>query len=164
MPNQSPADQVPALTPVLDFLRALWHLNHRLEVASSEMLRTHGVTAQQRMLLRVVQQLQPVSAGVLAAALHVHAGTLSASLRRLEQRGLLRRQRDAADGRRVTVTLSPTGLELIGVTKGTVEACVAEVLECVSADATATTLEMLGRISESLPGRTPAHEDDHTAT
>lgn len=162
MANQSPASQVPALTPVLDFLRALWNLNHRLEVASSEMLRTHGVTAQQRMLLRVVQQLQPVSAGVLAEALHVHAGTLSASLRRLEQRGLLRRQRDAEDGRRVTVTLSATGLELIGVTKGTVEACVADVLSGSSAETTSTTLDMLGRISESLPGRSRAH-DDHSA-
>lgn len=143
----------PALTPVLQFLRALWHLNHRLEVASSEMLRTRGLTGQQRMLLRVVQQLQPVSAGMLAATLHVHAGTLSTSLRRLERRGLLSRQRDSVDGRRVTVTLTDAGMTLVSITQGTVEACVEEVLRTTDARLTEATLDMLARISDALPTR-----------
>ena len=117
------------------------------------MLRTRGVTGQQRMLLRVVQQLQPVSAGTLAAMLHVHAGTLSTSLRRLEQRSLIARHRDTTDGRRVTVTLTDAGLVLVSVTQGTVEACVDEVLRTTDVRVTQATLETLGRISGALPTR-----------
>ncbi len=153
MPSESRATDGPVLPPVLDFLRALWQLNHRLEVASSEMLRTRGVTAQQRMLLRVVQHLEPISAGMLAETLHVHPGTLSTSLRRLEQRGLLARQRDSGDGRRVHVSLTDAGRLLASRVEGTVEASVERVLESTTGDVTQSTLDMLRRLSDSLPVR-----------
>ena len=153
MPTDSRTPDGPVLTPVLDFLRALWELNHRLEVASSEMLRTRGITAQQRMLLRVVQHLEPISAGLLAETLHVHPGTLSTSLRRLEQRGLLSRQRDSGDGRRVHVSLTEAGRTLASVVEGTVEASVDGVLRSTGSDVTRSTLDMLRRLSDALPVR-----------
>jgi DNA-binding MarR family transcriptional regulator len=54
------------------------------------MHRTSGVTAQQRMILRIVGHLGTVGAGTLSALLHVHPGTLSAALRRLEGVGCSR--------------------------------------------------------------------------
>ncbi|MEO6446679.1 MAG: MarR family transcriptional regulator [Gemmatimonadaceae bacterium] len=118
----------PALPPVLDFLGVLWELNHGLEVASREMLRTSGVTAQQLMMLRVVRYLQPVSAGVLAGILHLHPGTLSASLKRLEGRGLVQRHRGAEDARRVMISLTGAGAILATDVAGTVEQAVANAL------------------------------------
>lgn len=150
--TSSPAP-VPSLTPVLDFLRVLWQLNHRLEVASVEMLRTRGVTGQQRMLLRVVQHLQPVSAGVVANALHVHAGTLSASLRRLEERGLLVREKRDSDARRVSISLTPAGIEVANQLGGTIEEAVATVLQSTSTETTEAVLALLRELSAQMPAR-----------
>lgn len=150
MRDQPPDDGVPPLTPVLDSLRELWALNHQLEMRSSRMLRTLGVTAQQRMLLRVVQVVGPMAAGVLARTLHVHPGTLSSSLRRLEERHLLVRRRDAADARRVVVSLTPAGDRTAGQLEGTVEQAVEQALAAASPRATRAALEFLRALTDIL--------------
>ena len=55
-------------------------------------------------------------------ALHVDPGTLSASVRRLEARGLVERRRDPIDTRRVTLGLTRQGRALDVPRPGTVEA------------------------------------------
>jgi len=138
------------LPGVLAFLARLWELNHCLEVASREMLRTRGATAQQRMMLRIIEQLEPVAAGALAARLHVHAGTLSTALGRLERRRMLRRQRSKADARRGMISLTASGRRVAADTEGTVEVAVARVLAATSPDAVASTRALLRAISRSL--------------
>lgn len=142
------------LPPRLDVLRVLWKLNHQLEVASSEMLRTIGVTAQQRMLLRVVQHLQPVSAGTLAEALHVHPGTLSAALRRLERRDLVTRRRSADDARRILVALTARGRRIAARADGTVEHAVQAAVAQSDPRSVEATLALLHAVADEL--RPPA--------
>ena len=143
-------DGVPPLTPVLDSLRELWALNHQLEMRSSRMLRTLGVTAQQRMVLRVVQVVGPMPAGVLARTLHVHPGTLSTSLRRLEERHLLVRRRDPGDARRVVVSLTPAGDRTARQLEGTVEQAVEQALAEASPRATRAALGFLRALTDIL--------------
>jgi DNA-binding MarR family transcriptional regulator len=102
----------PPLGSALLFMSALWDLNHSIEVMSVELLRTHGITAQQRFLIRIVGRLGPISAGRLARVLHVHPGTLSNSLSRLERRGIVARRRDPLDARRVLIHLTARGRHL----------------------------------------------------
>lgn len=147
--SRLPGD-LPPLPPVLAFLRSLWNLNHALEVTSSDMLRTIGVTAQQRMVLRIVGHVGRLTAGQLSGLLHVHPGTLSATLARLERRGLVTRAREANDARRVVVSLTPAGAALLATSEGLVESAAAAALERAGAECTAHTLQTLTLLTATL--------------
>lgn len=143
---KSPDAAEPALGHALEFLRELWRLNHALERLSARMERQLGITAQQRLILRCLAHSAAISAGGLAELMHVDPGTVSAALRRLEAKGLVRRQRPAEDRRRVVVTLSKRGRALARPAEGTVEHAVARLIESLSAaehDATRRALTRL---------------------
>lgn len=161
MPSSPQPRGAAALPPVLEFLRALWSLNHALEVTSSEMQRTTGVTAQQRMVLRIVGHLGSVSAGSLSALLHVHPGTLSATLRRLEGRGLLLRQRASDDARRILVALTPQGEALLATSDGRVEQAAAAMLAGSDTASVTSMLQLMERLEGALD--TQAAPEDASA-
>jgi DNA-binding MarR family transcriptional regulator len=109
------------LGPALGFLRQLWRVNHAIERLSSRMEWEFGVSAQQRLMLRCVGKFPGITAGQLASLLHVDAGTVSATLRRLENKGLLERRRTAQDRRRVSLGLTARGQRLAEPQLRTVE-------------------------------------------
>lgn len=146
MTAQAPRDERP-LGPALDFLRELWRLNHAIEGLSSRMRTALGVTAQQRLIIRCMGQYPGITAGRLAALLHVDRGTLSAAVRRLEARRLVRRRRDPADGRWVLLDLTPAGRALDLPTPGTLEECVAALLDDLSARDATTAAAVIARLT-----------------
>ncbi|MBK6847442.1 MAG: MarR family transcriptional regulator [Proteobacteria bacterium] len=87
-----------------------------------------GVTAQQRLILRCVGKYPGMTAGQLASLLHVDPGTVSASLNRLEGKGLLERRRDPRDKRRASLGLTAKGRALDRPSEGTVENAVERLL------------------------------------
>ena len=64
------------LPDVLQFMQLLWAVVHGLDKASKRMSAEIGVTGPQRLVLRVVGLFPGLSAGDLAAILHVHPSTL----------------------------------------------------------------------------------------
>jgi len=134
----------------LEFLQCLWRTSHAMERRSRRMEKAIGVTAPQRLVLRFLGRFPGVTAGQLAQALHVDPGTLSASLRRLEGRGLVERRRDPADTRRVTLGLTRLGRELDGARTGTVEAAADALLADASPRDLAATVRVLDRFAEIL--------------
>lgn len=163
-PAAPPRPDVPSLPPVLEFLRVLWSLNHALETTSSDMQRRFGVTAQQRMVLRIAGVLGPTPAGRLSRVLHVHPGTLSATLARLERRGLVQRTRGATDARRVVVSLTEAGAALLSHSEGTVERAATAALEAATDEVRAHALQLLGRLTTELEGtRTAATPGSESA-
>lgn len=143
--QEDPSSAYP-LGPALDFLKRLWQLNHALERVSSRMEKRLGVTAQQRLILRCVGKYPGITAGHLATLLHVDPGTVSASLGRLESKGLLERRRDARDKRRVSLGLTAKGRALDRSTSGTVESAVERLLS----SAPAAQVAAMGRVTERL--------------
>lgn len=144
------------LGPALDFLRHVSALNHAMERLSSRMERELGVTAQQRLIIRCAGKYPGITAGQLAVLLHLDPGTVSASLRRLEERGLLERRRDPRDKRRVALGLTPAGRELDRPAEGTAEHAVERLLsESREADVTTATamLEKLSTLLEEVAER-----------
>ncbi len=139
------------LGAVLEFLRALWGVNHALESTSRRMKRNLNVTGPERMVVRLVGRYPGISAGDLARILHVHPSTLTGLLKRLVARGILRRKADAGDGRRALFDLTGRGDAIDGVRRGTTEAAVRATLEQLSdrdVRVTATVLEALQRTLE----------------
>ena len=139
-------DEFP-LGPALDFLQRLWRLNHALERLSGRMEKKFGVTAQQRLLIRCVGAYPGMTAGQLASVLNVDPGTVSAALRRLEQKQLVERRRDPVDSRRVALGLTPLGRALDTPAVGTVEAAVAELLASTPAGDLQVLTTALGRLT-----------------
>ncbi len=118
-----------ALGPALEFLVDLSMLNHAIEIASSRMEQTLGVSSQQRLLLRFIGKFSGITAGDLARLLHLDPGTISAGLRRLAERGLVRRRVDPHDRRRAPLALTAAGRSLERPTALTVERAVERLLE-----------------------------------
>lgn len=116
------------LGPALDLLRHVSMLNHALELVSSRMDRELGITAQQRLILRCVGKYPGITAGHLAQVLHLDPGTISAALKRLEQKSLLTRRTDPRDRRRANLGLTAKGRALDAPTRNTVESAVEELL------------------------------------
>ncbi|HKO46439.1 MAG TPA: MarR family winged helix-turn-helix transcriptional regulator [Polyangiaceae bacterium] len=141
------------LGPALAFLQRLWRLNHALERLSGRMEKMFGVTAQQRLLIRCVGAYPGMTAGHLANVLNVDPGTVSAALRRLEQKKLIERRRDPVDSRRVALGLTLLGRALDTPAVGTVEAAVAELLASTPAGDLQVLTAALERLTALVDGK-----------
>jgi MarR family transcriptional regulator, organic hydroperoxide resistance regulator len=138
------------LPDVLQFMQLLWAVVHGMERRSKSMRVKLGVTGQQRLVLRVVGLFPELSAGDLAAILHVHPSTLTGILQRLIAQRLLKRAEDGRDRRRVVLSLTARGKQLNGVDRGTVEEGVRVALRGVSARERVAIRRVLVRIAEHL--------------
>ena len=127
----------------LQFMQRLWALTHALEVRSKRMAKELGVTGPQRLVIRVIGQSPGLPARDLATTLGLHPSTLTGILARLETQGLIRREIDDSDRRRMQFELTTAGKRLDKDRKGTVEAAIRRALTRASPNVTAATTEML---------------------
>lgn len=71
-----------------------------------------GLTYPQYLVLLVLWEQAPQTVGSLGARLYLDSGTLTPLLKRMEAAGLVTRQRDPLDERRVLIDLTPDGRAL----------------------------------------------------
>lgn len=71
-----------------------------------------GLTYPQYLAMLVLWESTPITVNELGKRLHLDSGTLTPLLKRLEASGLIHRQRDSEDERRVLVSLTPKGQQL----------------------------------------------------
>ena len=138
------------LPDVLHFMQVLWAVAHGLERTSKRMAADIGVTGPQRIVLRVVGLFPGVSAGDLAAILHVHPSTLTGVLQRLGTQRLLVRRHDPRDRRRAILQLTARGRRINAMVGGTVESAVSAALDGVSSRDRRTTQRVLERLTAHL--------------
>jgi DNA-binding MarR family transcriptional regulator len=148
--GRKPKSKVPELGNVLEFLRALWELDHALQSASKRMARDRGITGPQRLVLRILGRFPQLSPSQLADILHLHPSTLTGVLRRLEERKLLTRRVDPRDHRRSFLGLTSKGraMDLDGAE--TVESVLERVLARLPSERARVTQATLHRVSEAL--------------
>jgi MarR family transcriptional regulator, organic hydroperoxide resistance regulator len=157
-------ENIPPLGDSLDLIRRIWSVAHGLEVLSARMSKTLGITAQQRMILRIAGRFPGITAGRLSELLCVDAATVSSALARLQRRGLVSRERDRRDRRRVSVALTERGRELDAPAAGTVEAAVDDVLAQATGEDVRAAHRVLAALAVSLlrqarPEETPSQTD-----
>jgi DNA-binding MarR family transcriptional regulator len=109
-------------------MQRLLHLAHALQVRSRRMMRTLGVTAPQRVVMRVIGRTPGIGPREIATTLGLHPSTLTGVLSRLERDGLIDRRADPADGRRSRIWLTRSGRRIDRERKSTVEAAVRRAL------------------------------------
>ena len=136
--------------PVLQFMQRLWSVAHELQRVSKRMEAELRLTGPQRLALLLIGRMPGISAGQLAATLHLHPATLTGVLARLERARLISRRADAADARRVHLTLTRAGRAANRRRSGTVEAAVRHALARVSRDDAATAGRVLVHVAHAL--------------
>lgn len=144
---------------VLSLLGRLWAVDHGLQAVSKHMRATLGITGPQRVVLRFVGRNDGISAGELARLIHDHPSTLTGVLRRLEEQGLLTRETDPQDRRRVRLRLTDAGRRLDEIREGTAEAAVRVAIERLALSQVVATHEVLRVIADEL-GRIVGDEED----
>ncbi len=140
------------LDDTLDFLRVLWTIEHRLQSASKRMEAALGITGPQRLVLRIVSQFPDLSATELAEIVHLHPSTITGIVQRLIRKGLLSRERDPSDRRRVRLRVRARGKRFTAATSGTVESAVERVLARAPVQHVRRTREVLWTIAAALEG------------
>ncbi len=134
------ADGPLALDRQLCFL--LYAASRQVTSLYGPLLKRLDITYPQYLVLLALWEVHPttLSVGELGTRLCLDSGTLTPLLKRMEVAGLLQRQRDPADERRVMVGLSPKGLSLKEEARR-----VPEVLLCTAHDKGIDNLDILHR-------------------
>jgi MarR family transcriptional regulator, organic hydroperoxide resistance regulator len=143
-------DMTGAQDPVLEFIRLMWSVDHELQTVSKRMVSRIGLTAPQRLAVRFIGRNPDMTLGALAGLLHLHPGTVTGIVRRLEQAGLVVRTRSTEDTRRSHLRLTPHGRLVNRRQKGTVEAAVRRVTAELTPAQLAKAAAVLRRLAEEL--------------
>lgn len=138
------------LDDVLRFMRLIWAIDHELERVSKRMEARLGLTVPQRLSLLLIGRNPGILASELAAVLHLHRGTLSGIVRRLEAAGYIERTVDPRDARRVGLTLTGTGRSVNRRRAGTFEDAVRRVLRSTLPAERSTAEHVLARLGTEL--------------
>jgi DNA-binding MarR family transcriptional regulator len=91
---------------------ALRRISQAIDTHSRFLWQEHGITAPQLGALRLLQRRGPMTPGDLAGALHVSPATMVGITQRLQQKGLITRERQTTDRRSVSLSISERGVEV----------------------------------------------------
>lgn len=121
-------------------------------------LQSQDVTEQQWRVIRVLAEQSPLDATELADRACILAPSLTRIIRSLEERGLILRERDQGDGRRILLSLSEKGLEIIYNVSPASRAVYADLEERYGRDRIEALLEMLSDLAALKHEETKAGE------
>jgi MarR family transcriptional regulator, organic hydroperoxide resistance regulator len=155
MPIEIPLDDV------LRFMRVIWAVDHELERVSKRMETRLGLTVPQRMSLLLIGRHPGILSSELAALMHLHRGTVSGLVRRLELAGYVSRTVDPSDGRRAGLTLTVAGRAMNRRRAGTFEDAVRQLLAVVPAVDLAAAEHVLERLCAELRAAVNLPHDPH---
>jgi DNA-binding MarR family transcriptional regulator len=96
-----------------EILRSLRRIIRAVDLYSHKLMTQSGVSGPQMICLRQLADLGPMQTSHLADAVQLSAATVCGILNRLEQRGLVVRERQVRDRRRVLVSLTEAGQDTV---------------------------------------------------
>jgi DNA-binding MarR family transcriptional regulator len=115
-PNPQTSGEGPKLSNFLCF--AVYSANLAFGRAYKPILEALGLTYTQYIALVALAEEDDQTVGTLGEKLFLESNTLTPMLKKLEQVGYVRRQRDPADERQVRVSLTPAGRALLDTDTG----------------------------------------------
>ena len=123
----------------------LWRTYDRLRALEDELFAQHDLTAQQYNALRLLRGEHPGSLATLdiSKRLISRAPDITRLLDKLDQRGLINRQRPPENRRMVQVSITPAGLELLSKLDSAVQACHERQLGHLTNQQLSTLIELL---------------------
>lgn len=137
----------------------LWRTYDRLKLIEDEVFNGEGISAQQYNALRLLRAVHPQSLQTLELARRLisRAPDITRLVDRLEQRGLLERERKSENRRVVEVRIGAAGIELLDRIHAAVQACHQRQLGHMSDSA-------LNQLAQLLRRARRPHEDSNCLT
>ena len=102
-----------SLTLEEQVIATLRKITRAIDLHSRHLLKQSGLTSPQLASLQAVDRLGPITVGALAREIHLGQATVTGILSRLEDRGLIARNRRSEDRRSVLVTLTNEGQTMV---------------------------------------------------
>lgn len=130
----------------LRILRALRRITRSIALHSRQLAACSHITAPQLICLRAVIGLGPLTATAISREIHVSPSTVVGILDRLEDKGLVRRERSREDRRIVFVTATEAGIALAKDTPSPLQKKLADALKALPELEQATITLSLERI------------------
>ena len=140
------------LDDVLEFMGLIWAIDHEMERVSKRMESTVGLTIPQRLSVLLIGRHPGIVASELATILHLHRGTVTGIVHRLEVAGYVRRTIDPDDGRRAGLSLTAAGQRVNARRAGTFEGAVRRVLATAPPRDLSAAARVLSMLSTELRG------------
>ena len=84
-----------------------------IDMGSKQLIKRVGLTGPQLILLHEIAQSSEITAGEIAQAVSLSQATVTGILERLEKRGLLARKRSEQDKRRIMVSITEAGRQIL---------------------------------------------------
>ena len=148
------ASSPPALLLSNQLCFALYSASLAMTKLYKPLLGQLGLTYPQYLVMLVLWEQDGVTVSQLGERLFLDSGTLTPLLKRLEASGLLARERDVQDERRVRITLTAPGRAL-RLEAERIPACVLESTQCALPEVLALT-EQLTQLRGALSARAAA--------
>lgn len=142
----------------LRILRALRRITRSVALHSRQLAACSHITGPQLVCLRTVMEKGPMTATAISREVHVSPSTVVGILDRLEDKGLIVRERGREDRRIVFITVTDAGRQLVHDTPSPLQQKLADSLKALPAieRATITTsLERIVGLMESGVGNVP---------
>ena len=96
----------------LRILQSLRRITRALELHSRDLVASYNVTGPQLVCLLAISEKGPLTPTAIAYEVHLSSSTVVGILDRLEEKGLVHRERDRVDRRQVNVAATEKGLAL----------------------------------------------------
>lgn len=145
-PFMNTSETVNAQQYDLRILRALRRITRSIALHSRQLAAVSHITAPQLMCLRTVIASGSITATAISREIHVSPSTVVGILDRLEDKGLVRRERSREDRRTVFVTVTPEGVALAEEAPSPLQKHLAEALNALPELEQATITLSLERI------------------
>lgn len=161
MPDYSPAPSNDFPLPAVDeqMCFALYAASRAVVNLYRPLLEPLGLTYPQYLVMMLLWERGECGVKDFGAVLQLDYGTLTPLLKRLEARGLLRRERDTRDERSVRITLTEQGARLRRRAKGIPEA-IGRVIDLPDEEFEATRLALRRLTANVLAGQARLPEGD----
>jgi len=130
----------------------LWDANRAMNREFSERIARHGVTLGLWPYLRALWEGDGVTQRELSEKVRMKGPTTVAALNKLEDRGLVRREGDKNDARKINVFLTPEGRKVYRKVIPEVEAVNRQSLAKLSDDEKIAVKNLIRRIRNSITG------------
>ena len=149
-PPPGPVDGLERLGPVLAFMKDLWALEQGLNQRSKAMLGRYGITGPQRLVVRVVGQIGPLTPAQLARVLHLHPSSVTRLIRKLEARSFITRRSHPTHRGMFLLALGSRGGRVERLHAATVESAVRSALQAAGAQDLEATRRVLSLVTARL--------------
>jgi len=127
--SDSSSPQVPDQNYELRILQSLRRIIRAVDMHSHKLASEYKITGPQLGCLIALKKEQPLTIAQLAKIVYLSPSTLVGIIDRLEEKRLVQRQRDPADRRRIHISVTPQGVELIAAAPSLLQATLVTALK-----------------------------------